>query len=208
MSFKNKTTCDGNVCTISVPHNQDGEIVVYHVKVTPDQFKIIEDAGIGVMGMYTYTNGTMVARGRGKVDGKYIQPMLHKLLGFELSDMDNLLDFTAAEKEDPFNIPEPVVEVKKIDKPKKPKDEPKIYDEPIDECSEYPVRGVSWNKRKNKYEAKATHKATKNRQFLGYYEPQHVHVANEAVRDFLAHGMDAHVEIMERYYTLYPKKRR
>lgn len=189
----NKITQEGDIVTIEVPLKKE----MYLLKVTSKQLEKINDSFIRTIGVFT-DNGKKMARGRGIIAGKKIQPMIHKVLGLKISELVDPFYMVVFDEEPIEDTTESLFsKVKEV----------KRYEEPVDGQSAEPVRGVSWNKRKNAYEAKATFKRNKDRRFLGYYQPHQVHIANEAVTRWKAEGQAAYKEIMDVYYNLPGRER-
>lgn len=191
----NKIIKDGNYVTVIVPFKKEE----YELKITQKQLDKIVAEGVTVIGVFN-NRGKLQTRGRGVVDGKKIQPMIHGLLGMDAKDIEDMF-FLADEDHVPAA---PDIEIQEPEEPEI--HVPVRYDEPEDGQSEEPVRGVSWNKRKGIYEAKATYPKYKDRRFLGYYKPEHVHHANAAVARWKEEGPEAYDEIMDAYYDLYPDR--
>ena len=193
----NKIVKHGNFVTVFMKYKG----ATLDLCITSAQLKTITDSGVDTIGIYNYKN-RLIARGRSTQDKK-LQPMLHKLLDKSLesySDALNLRDEVFID--DVVIVDEPVETANKANRVYKAAI---VHVEPYDEVSAEPILGVSWNKRKNAYEAKATY--SNNRRFLGYYKPEFVHIANDAVRAWISFGPEAYKQIMEIYYNLPGKER-
>lgn len=210
--MKNKVIINGNHATIEVLRKG----IAFSILVTTDQLILIRDAGIDFITMFS-ANNKLAPRGKVVETGK--QPMIHKLLGLKPSDVVLVdgtdIDFTGDVEHVPGDaelVADDVVVEKVAEADDATGHEVMGYDQPT-EASAEPVRGVTWNKRKERYEAKATYldperKFNGVRKFLGYFLPEHVHKANEVVKRWQEEGPDSYRSIMDVYYGLYPERER
>lgn len=178
----------------------------HDLKITTTQLEKIKAEGVEVIRMYKY-GGKLIPRGYGTHEGIKIMPLIHKLLGLNAKELGDIMDMRDESLSVPESVKVPVIKIIEPDPPTVRVVKAPIIHEQTEAPDVDPVRGVSWNKKKGAYEAKATHTGTRNRRFLGYYKPENVSAANEAVERFKKDGNEVYDSIMDAYYNLYPERR-